>query len=53
MDHVRDGETMLDTGQTSNNLEYIICKSFWWDYVIEVGKCKTQMCPRVTQGNFR
>ena len=38
VDHVRHGEDMLDTGQTSKKLEYIICKSFWWDYVIEVGK---------------
>ena len=38
MDHVRDGETMLDTGQTPDERNYIICKSFWWDYVIEVGK---------------
>ena len=43
MDHVRDGETMLEVGRipgegTSHYLEYTICKSMWWDYVIEVGK---------------
>lgn len=40
MDHVREGVAMLETGITHDGLKYTICKSFWWDYVIEIGKYK-------------
>jgi len=39
LDHIREGKTILDMGVTpDDNLNYHVCKSGWWDYVIEVGK---------------
>lgn len=39
LDHYRDGRKILELGVTPNdNLKYWVCKSGWWDYVIEVGK---------------
>jgi hypothetical protein len=33
------GKTILDTGVTpGDNLKYLVCKSGWWEYVIEVGE---------------
>ena len=39
LDHLREGKTILDTGVTpGDNLKYLVCKSGWWEYVIEVGE---------------
>ncbi|XP_071149376.1 metabotropic glycine receptor-like [Mytilus edulis] len=36
LDHIREGKTILDTGVTpEDNLKYLVCKSGWWEYVIE------------------
>ena len=45
MDHVHEGDTMIAVGKAPVGqeafLKYNICKSFWWDYVIEVGEYMT------------
>ncbi|XP_065320215.1 uncharacterized protein LOC135927898 [Gordionus sp. m RMFG-2023] len=33
-----EGGSMLEVGITKNNLIYYVCKSLWWDYVIEIGE---------------
>ena len=38
MDHVRENVSLLDYGHTPDGVKYDICKSHWWDYVIEVGE---------------
>ncbi|XP_074662488.1 metabotropic glycine receptor-like [Tubulanus polymorphus] len=38
MDHVREGVNLLTTGETSDKIKFRICKSHWWDYVIEFGE---------------
>jgi G protein-coupled receptor 158 len=40
MDHVRENVSLLDEGATPDKTKYVICKSHWWDYVIEIGKLK-------------
>jgi len=37
MDNLKDDETMLELGLTSDNLQYYSCISHWWNYVIETG----------------
>ena len=39
MDHLGEGNTMLEEGQTIGRLSYGICKSRMWDYIIEIGEC--------------
>ncbi|KAK2162476.1 hypothetical protein NP493_1519g00032 [Ridgeia piscesae] len=38
MDNLKDDETMLELGLTSDNLQYYSCISHWWNYVIETGE---------------
>ena len=51
MDHVREGNQMLDVGTTSDQLKYYICKAFWWDYVIEAGERRWPCSPADTSRN--
>ena len=44
MDHVREGQHMLEKGQ-ADGLQYYICKDLWWDYVIEIGESRDQTFP--------
>ena len=37
-DHLNTGEVILEYGVTKDNLEYVVCKSGWWEYVVEIGK---------------
>ncbi|KAJ8321030.1 hypothetical protein KUTeg_002617 [Tegillarca granosa] len=38
LDHISEGKTILEIGVTStDNLKYYVCKSGWWEYVIEIG----------------
>ena len=39
MDHVDEGNTLVDQGHTATGLKFDICKSRKWDYIIEIGKC--------------
>lgn len=38
VDHLHEGNTMIDHGMTPNNLKYEICKSRNWDYIVELGQ---------------
>ncbi|KAK6166614.1 hypothetical protein SNE40_023265 [Patella caerulea] len=38
MDHLTEGATLVDTGTTRDKLLYKLCKSHWWDYVIELSE---------------
>jgi hypothetical protein len=37
-DHIDTGEVILQYGVTKDNLKYVVCKSGWWEYVVEIGK---------------
>ncbi|XP_041375052.1 probable G-protein coupled receptor 158 [Gigantopelta aegis] len=38
MDHFAEGAQLVDIGMTRERLKYILCKSHWWDYVIELSE---------------
>ena len=42
LDHVREGRSLLVKGGVTSlegdRMEYYICKTHWWDYIIEAGK---------------
>ena len=35
LDHEGEGNSIVEQ---TEKLKFPICKSFWWDYVVEVGK---------------
>lgn len=37
MDNLKDDESILEIGWTSDSLQYYSCISHWWNYVIETG----------------
>lgn len=37
VDHLGEGNTMLDQGIIDKKVSYTICKSREWDYIIETG----------------
>lgn len=37
-DHIDNGEVILEYGVTKDKLKYVVCKSGWWEYVVEIGK---------------
>nr|KAG5713631.1 hypothetical protein BaRGS_024679 [Batillaria attramentaria] len=37
-DHLEHGASLLDTAITADNLSYVLCKSLWWDYAIEIAE---------------
>ena len=34
----KEGYLPLDRGYTKDGLAFSVCKSFWWEYVTEIGK---------------
>lgn len=37
-DHIDNKEVILEYGFTKDKLKYVVCKSGWWEYVVEIGK---------------
>ncbi|XP_062590312.1 metabotropic glycine receptor-like [Saccostrea cucullata] len=37
-DHINTGDVILEYGVTKDNLKYIVCKSGWWEYVVEIAE---------------
>ncbi|XP_046543762.1 probable G-protein coupled receptor 158 [Haliotis rubra] len=38
VDHLSENATLLAVGKTEDQLTYTMCKSHWWDYVIELSE---------------
>lgn len=37
-DHIDNGEVILEYGVTKDKLKYVVCKSGWWEYVVEIAE---------------
>lgn len=37
-DHIDNGEVILEYGFTKDKLKYVVCKSGWWEYVVEIAE---------------
>lgn len=37
-DHIDNGEVILEYGVTKDTLKYVVCKSGWWEYVVEIAE---------------
>ena len=37
IDQLHNGTKLINTYVTGDLLEYVLCNSLWWDYVIEIG----------------
>ena len=38
VDHLETGTKLIKTAMTPDRLSYVLCKSLWWDYAIELGE---------------